>query len=555
MNLTQKLSKNLVKKGNPSELWWKGAVIYQIYPRSFNDSNNDGVGDINGITEKLDYLETLGVEAIWLSPFFKSPMKDFGYDVSDYKDVDPIFGTLEDFKIMIEKAHNCGIRIIIDQVLSHTSNEHPWFKESRKDKTNPKSDWYVWADAKADGTPPNNWLSIFGGSAWHWDTTRKQYYMKNFLVEQPDLNFHCEEVQDAILDTVRFWLNLGVDGFRLDTVNFYFCDKLLRDNPPRDALAESYADISEFNPYSMQEHVYDKTQIENIDFLKKFRKLLDEYPGSTSVGEVGAAHHSLKVISDYTKDNDKVHMCYSFDFLSENFSTKYFENTISKFENIVTDGWACWSLSNHDITRHITRWLKSKDITKDFALFCISFLISTRGTICLYQGEELGFNESELEYKDIIDPLGLTFWPEIKGRDGCRTPFAWDETENGGFSEVRPWLPVDSNHIKNAASKQINDLNSIFNAYKKILEFRKNSDTLKLGTIKAKAIDENVLEITRTYEKNTIILYLNFTNNSVTLPYDESKYSLVETISNNVKVENNTIFLGSFATCFMENRS
>ena len=267
--------------------WWRGAVIYQVYPRSFYDSNGDGIGDLPGVTAKLDYIASLNVDAIWLSPFFTSPMKDFGYDVSDYRNVDPIFGTLEDFDELIAEAHKRDLKIMIDQVLSHSSDQHPWFVESRANRDNPKADWYVWADPKSDGTPPNNWLSVFGGSAWAWDSRRKQYYLHNFLTSQPDLNFHNPEVQKQVLSDVKFWLDRGVDGFRLDAINFCFHDPKLRDNPASKAVAEGSIGVRKENPYAYQFHKFDKTQPENIDFLKRLRALLDQYPGTTTVGEIG----------------------------------------------------------------------------------------------------------------------------------------------------------------------------------------------------------------------------------------------------------------------------
>ena len=253
--------------GTADRDWWRGAVIYQVYPRSFQDSDGDGIGDLKGITARLDYIASLGVDAIWVSPFFKSPMADMGYDVSDYRDVDPMFGTLDDFDAMLDRAHELGMRIIIDQVLSHTSDQHDWFRESRATRTNPKADWYVWADAKPDGTAPNNWLSIFGGPAWEWDGTRMQYYMHSFLASQPDINFHCPEARDALIEAMRFWLDRGVDGFRLDACNHYFHDVQLRDNPP--TRRASAHDVPDSNPYGFQEHLYDKTQPENLPFLRR----------------------------------------------------------------------------------------------------------------------------------------------------------------------------------------------------------------------------------------------------------------------------------------------
>ncbi|MGV3651977.1 MAG: alpha-amylase family glycosyl hydrolase, partial [Devosia sp.] len=288
--------------------WWRGAVIYQVYPRSFQDSNGDGIGDLPGILRRLDYLASLGIDAIWLSPIFPSPQADMGYDVSNYTDIDPLFGSLEDFDSLIKGAHERGLKVIIDQVLSHTSDHHPWFRESRVSRTNARADWYVWADPKPDGSPPNNWPSVFGGRAWEWNATRRQYYLHNFLTSQPDLNFHNPAVQDAVLDVMRFWLERGVDGFRFDTVNYYFHDAQLRSNPPVKRPEHlPYA----VNPYDMQEHKFSKSQPENIAYLKRVRQLMDEFPGTTTVGEVGDSHKAVQLMAEYTSGTDKLHMCYS----------------------------------------------------------------------------------------------------------------------------------------------------------------------------------------------------------------------------------------------------
>ncbi|MCU0831460.1 MAG: alpha-amylase family glycosyl hydrolase, partial [Rhizobiaceae bacterium] len=299
-------------KSAPNADWWRGAVIYQIYPRSFQDSNGDGIGDLKGITERLDHVASLGVDAIWLSPFFTSPMKDMGYDVSDYCDVDPVFGTLADFDALVAKAHALGLKVMIDQVLSHSSDQHPWFIESKSSRTNKKADWYVWADAKPAGDPPTNWQSVFGGSAWTWHSGRRQYYLHNFLASQPDLNFHNPAVQDALLKTTEFWLKRGVDGFRLDTVNFYVHDARLRDNPGVDLAPGALPAV---NPYGHQTHLFDKTRPENIAFLKRFRALLDRFDARAAVGEVGDEDRSLKTMAEYTSGGDRLHMCYSFDML------------------------------------------------------------------------------------------------------------------------------------------------------------------------------------------------------------------------------------------------
>lgn len=430
--------------------WWKGAVIYQIYPRSYKDTNGDGVGDLPGIVQKLDYIAGLGVDAIWISPFFTSPMKDFGYDVSDYQDVDPLFGTLDDFKQLLSKAHSLGVRVLIDLVLSHTSDRHPWFIESRSSRTNDKADWYVWAEPKLDGTPPTNWFSIFGGSAWEWDTRRRQYFLHNFLTSQPDLNFHNPQVQDALLDVVRFWLDLGVDGFRLDTVNMYVHDQQLRDNPP--IGNKRVNGIDESNPYALQEPLYNITRPENLQFLERFRQVLDQYPAVTSVGELGAVTDMYTRIAEYTEQGKRIHMAYSFDFMTKEFSAAHIRRVVEKME-AMQGGWSCWAFSNHDIARAVTRW----GVGHQAAPLLTAILTSLRGSSCFYEGEELGLPEAEIAYEDVQDPFGIRFWPEFKGRDGCRTPIPWNGTEaNAGFTDagVKPWLPIPEQHKALAVDQQ-----------------------------------------------------------------------------------------------------
>lgn len=495
--------------------WWRGCVIYQVYPRSYQDTSGDGIGDIRGIIERLDHIASLGVDAIWLSPFFKSPMADFGYDVSDYCDVDPMFGTLSDFDELIGLAHAKGLKIIIDQVISHSSDQHGWFKESRSSRDNPKADWYVWADPKPDGTAPNNWLSIFGGPAWEWDTARRQYYMHNFLASQPDLNFHNPDVQNAILDTVRFWLDRGVDGFRLDTVNFYVHDKLLRDNPPLSLNAEDGnfmgVDAPDTNPYGFQDHLYDKSQPENIVFLQRVRTLLNEYEGRTTVGEVGDGRRSLKTVAAYTNGGDKLHMCYTFDMLGGEFSAEHFRRSIANFQSVVKDGWVCWSFSNHDVERHVSRWLQEGDDAEHLARFAITMLSSFRGSICLYQGEELGLEEAEIAYEDLTDPYGIRFWPAYKGRDGCRTPMVWEKNAaHAGFSDAaRTWLPVPEGHLRHAADQQEKVFGSVLNYYRSMLAFRKSHPALIDGDMIFIETNKDVLAFIRETPEQRLVIVLN----------------------------------------------
>ncbi len=500
--------------------WWRGAVIYQIYPRSFQDTNADGIGDIKGITRRLRHVASLGVDAIWLSPFFSSPMADMGYDVSDYCNVDPMFGTLADFDEMMEEAHRLGLKVIIDQVISHTSDRHPWFVESRSSRTNPKADWYVWADPKPDGTPPTNWLSIFGGPGWEWDGVRKQYYMHNFLIAQPDLNFHNPEVQDAVLDAVRFWLDRGVDGFRLDTVNYYFHDKQLRNNPPMVYDTDGAGMETDTNPYSMQNHLYDKTQPENIGFLKRLRGLLDSYEGRATVGEVGDGPRSLSTLALYTTGNDKLHMCYTFDFLGPAFDAGYIRKVMTTVAETVTNGWVCWAFSNHDVVRHVTRFSQKPEEQDRVAKLSIVLLSVLRGSICLYQGEELGLTEAELAFEDLRDPYGIRFWPAFKGRDGCRTPMVWEaKAQHGGFTDgSRTWLPVPSEHITRAVDAQEGLETSVLHQYRAVLAFRKAHPPLIDGDMTFLDTNQDLLAFVREKGGEKLLFVFNLTREAQDFP-------------------------------------
>ena len=495
----------------PDKDWWRGAVIYQIYPRSYQDTNGDGIGDLRGIAERLAHVASLGVDAIWISPFFTSPMKDFGYDVSDYQDVDPIFGVLADFDALIAEAHRLNIRVMIDLVLSHTSDKHPWFVESRSRRTNPRADWYVWADSRPDGTPPNNWLSIFGGSAWQWDPTRLQYYMHNFLTSQPDLNLHNPDVQDALLSVARFWLERGVDGFRLDTINFYFHDKELRDNPSLAPERRNAQTAPAVNPYNYQEHIYDKNQPENLDFLKRFRALMEEFPAIAAVGEVGDSQRGLEIAGEYTSGGDKMHMCYAFEFLAPDPLTPAFvAETQHALEKAAPEGWVCWAFSNHDVMRHISRWGGAVTDHEAHAKLLASLLMCLRGSVCIYQGEELALPEAELAYEDLQDPYGIQFWPDFKGRDGCRTPMVWDSGQpSGGFSDGRPWLPVPPAHLERAVDVQEGDAASVLAHYRRFLAFRKQHAALVKGEIAFQSAEGAILSFVRTHGNEKVFCAFN----------------------------------------------
>ncbi len=468
--------------------WWRGGVIYQVYPRSFCDSDGDGVGDLPGVHSRIDYLAALGVDGVWISPFFKSPMRDFGYDISDYCAVDPSFGTLADFDSLLDAAHSAGLKLVIDQVYSHTSDQHEWFKQSRASRDNPKADWYVWADARPDGGPPNNWISLFGGQAWSWESRRKQYYMHNFLSEQPDLNFHNPEVRAAILAVARFWLERGIDGFRLDVANFYFHDPLLRSNPPK-------SDNGGFDrPYWHQRHLYDRSQPENLEFMAELRREIDRHGELMTVAEIGSDSYIARSI-EYTEPG-RLHTAYNF-LLLENgpLTAGLIRSALESWTS--KTAWPSWSFSNHDVVRARTRW-GGTAAGDDFAQALMGLLLCLRGTIFLYQGDELGLPQAEVPYERLRDPEGIRFWPDSLGRDGCRTPLPWRaDAPNAGFSASEPWLPVDPRHAALAVDRQEVDPNSTLALTRRMIAFRKAHQALRLGEIAFLDVPEPLLAFTR----------------------------------------------------------
>ena len=532
--------------------WWRGAVIYQIYPRSYQDSNGDGIGDLRGIVQRLPYIASLGVDAIWISPFFTSPMKDFGYDVSDYCDVDPMFGTLADFDAVVQTAHRLGLRVMIDLVLSHTSDAHPWFKQSKQDKTNPRANWFVWADAKPDGTPPNNWLSVFGGSAWAWDGKRMQYFLHNFLTSQPDLNFHEPAVQEALLDVERFWLKRGVDGFRLDTINFYFADKLLRDNPALPPEMRNNTIAPSVNPYNWQDHIHSKNQPENLEFLRKFRAELEPY-GAAAVGEVGDAQRGLEIMAEYTSGGDKVQMCYPFELLQPTRATAPMLQTV--FERLAAaapDAWPCWSYSNHDTVRHVTRWGLTPEATRLFA----TLLICLRGSVCLYQGEELGLAEADVAFEDLQDPYGIQFWPEFKGRDGCRTPMVWEvSNQSSGFTTGKPWLPVPPEHMAQSVAAQEADPGAMLSHYRRVIALRKANPALVRGGHGPVQADGAVVSFTRTEGGQTLFCAFNLGDAAAVIHLPVGEWTLLDAALASAEPDaSGAVKLGPWQACLLQKR-
>ena len=481
----------------PQADWWKSAVFYQIYPRSFLDTNGDGIGDLKGIEARLDYIAALGVDAIWMSPVFTSPMKDFGYDVSDYRGIDPIFGSLQDFDALVAGAHARGLKLIIDQVWSHTSDQHAWFLESASSRDNDKAGWYVWAEAKPDGTAPNNWMAVFGGPSWTWNPRRRQYYLHNFLVEQPDLNFWNPAVQDAILDVARFWLDRGVDGFRLDVINFLFHDKALTDNPSA-GLAKPPVQATEF-----QRHVHDRSQPETLAFLGRLRALIDSYGDRMTIGEIGDADMLGRQI-EYTATAARLQTAYSFFFLTaRDPAPTLFAEAMEAWAK--AEGWPSWSLSNHDFVRFPTRMAHSGEPAQVKGL--LALLLSLRGTPFLYQGDELGLPHAEVPFERLQDPFAKAIYIGESGRDGARTPMPWtNDAPNAGFSDAaETWLPVDPRHLKLAAAVQEGDPASMLSFTRTMLGLRKRSPALQAGAVRMLEAGPGVLAFERSLDGERVL--------------------------------------------------
>jgi alpha-glucosidase len=495
--------------------WWHGAVIYHIYPRSFADSNGDGIGDLSGIATHLHYVASLGVDAIWLSPFFPSPMKDFGYDISDYCDVDPIFGTVADFDRLLSRAHALGLRVVIDQVLSHTSDQHPWFRQSRMSRDNPRSDWYVWADARADGTPPNNWQSQFGGSAWTWDAHRRQYFMHNFLREQPDLNVHNPAVQDALFQCMRFWLDRGVDGFRLDAINHAMHDRQLRDNPPAPPGVRPPRRSSDF-----QQALHNRSQPEMIPFLERIRALTEEYGGRFTVAEIGG-EGSESDLPAYTQGTRRLHTAYGFNFLyADRLSPALVRRAMDAWPHTPGSGWPSWAFSNHDAPRAVSRWAAPEERAA-CARFAMLLLLTLRGNVFLYQGEELGLPQAQLAFEDLRDPEAVANWPLTLGRDGARTPMPWiAASPQAGFTTGKPWLPLGSGHAKLAVDAQQLDAHSTLNLTRHLLGFRRQHAALRTGTLRFLDAPEPLLAFERGTGGERLLCLFNFGAAAQPVPAD-----------------------------------
>jgi alpha-glucosidase len=480
-------------------LWWRDGVIYQVYPRSFYDSDGDGLGDLPGITQKLDYIANLGVDAIWLSPFYPTPDKDFGYDISDYCDVDPRFGSLADFDDLLQAAHARGLKVVLDLVLNHTSDQHPWFQQSRSSRDHPKRDWYLWRDPKPNGKPPNNWPSVFGGSGWELDPHTGQYFLHLFVKEQADVNWRNPELRQAMLDVVCFWLGRGADGFRLDVFNAYFKDAQFKDNPSL--------------PIVGMKHIYDIDQPEMFPLLKELRQILDAHPGSYAVGETFLP--SPQKAAMYAGE-DKLHASFSFEFTgtmgfgSARLTPKSIMEHINRREQAfaAAGAWPTTVMGNHDVPRPASRYSRTENDA--MPRLAMALLLTLRGTPYLYYGDEIGMRELKLRRDQILDPVGKAFWPIIKGRDGCRTPMQWDDSPQAGFSSTQPWLAVHENYPTRNVAAQAQDPASIYNLTRDLLHLRKCSPALQRGDMAfIHSGAKSVLAFTRTIGAESVLVLLN----------------------------------------------
>jgi len=484
------------------KIWWRDGVVYQIYPRSFADTNGDGIGDLNGIIQHLDYLAELGIDAVWYSPFFPSPDVDFGYDVSNYTDIDPQYGKLADFDRLVDESHKRGIKVILDLVLNHTSTQHPWFVESRKGKDNPYSDWYIWRDAKPDGSLPNNWEAIFGTAGWEFDPVRGQYYYHMFYPQQADLNWRNPEVRKACLDVFRFWLDRGADGFRLDVFSNYFKHPDLPDNPPAIGL----------RAFDRQKHIYDSNQPEMIPFLREMRELLDSYPDRYAVGETFLANPEN--VAQYTAPG-LIHAAFDFEMLHCHWNPACYLKAILTTERAMdTESWPVYTLNNHDTSRSASRF--HADESDERLKVAATLLMTIRGTPFIYYGEEIGMRNIHIPRREIKDGVAKKYWPIFDGRDKNRSPMQWNGKFNSGFSTGKPWLPVHPNYVKRNVEVQKQDPRSLFNFYRKLIQVRRESTALRSGLFHPVTFDpRKVLAYLRQDQNQTALVILNFSHRPV----------------------------------------
>jgi alpha-glucosidase len=475
--------------------WWRSGIIYQIYPRSFMDSNGDGVGDLEGIRTRLDYLEWLGIDAVWISPIYPSPMADFGYDVSDYTGIHPIFGTMDDFDRLIEDAHSRGIRVILDFVPNHTSHQHPWFQESRSSKENPKRDWYIWRQARPGGGPPNNWLSHFGGSAWEWDEETGQFYYHAFLKEQPDLNWRNPKVQGAMMDVLRFWLRKGVDGFRVDVIWELIKDHSLRDNPANPGYQEG-----KVRPYLQLLPLNSADQPEVHDIVRLMRGVIDEFPRRVFIGEIYLPLERL--VKYYGEQGPECHLPYNFLLVTLPWEARRIAAAIDKYQRLLpADACPNWVVGNHDVKRVATRAGPAQRSVAATMLFTLP------GALTMYYGDEIGMEDVPVSRSEEHDPVGKNIGSHFS-RDPARTPMPWDATSNAGFTTAKPWLPI-GDHARTNVEQQKEDSGSLLNLYRRLVDLRRAEPALTVGRYLGLPADGDLIAYIREAGEVRFLVVLN----------------------------------------------
>jgi alpha-glucosidase len=488
-----------MKEKKEKHLWWQEGIIYQIYPRSFQDSDGDGIGDLQGIIKRLDYLKWLDINALWISPIFPSPMADFGYDISDYRDIHPLFGTMDDFDAMLKEVHDRDMKLILDLVPNHTSDEHPWFQESKSSRNNPKRDWYLWYDAKPDGSAPNNWLSVFGGSAWEWDEHTRQYYYHAFHKKQPDLNWRNPEVQQAMLEVMRFWLDKGVDGFRVDVMWHMIKDEQLRDNPPN----PHYNPLE--LPYRQLLPTFSTDQPEVHDIVKMMRQVLDSYEERMMIGEIYLP--VSKLVAYYGRDNKGAHLPFNFQLLTLPWDAQQLASAISEYEGALPPGgWPNWVLSNHDKPRIISRVGKSQ------ARVAAMLLLTLRGTPTIYYGDEIGMRDVPIPPEEVQDPQGLNTPDMNLSRDPARTPMQWEDSNQAGFTEATPWLRLPENFRRVNVKAQQDSPYSMLSFHKRLIKLRQEEPALHIGSYTPVHADNQIIAYTRQADDRRFLIVLNLSH-------------------------------------------
>ncbi|GAB3256338.1 alpha-amylase family glycosyl hydrolase [Larkinella harenae] len=518
-----------MQKGSNDHLWWQKGVIYQIYPRSYQDSNGDGIGDLPGILTRLDHLQWLGVTAVWLSPIYPSPMADFGYDISDYRGIHPLFGTQDDFDTLLREVHQRGMKLILDLVPNHTSDQHPWFLESRSSRDNPKRDWYIWHDALPDGSAPNNWLSVFGGSGWEWDETTGQFYYHAFLKEQPDLNWRNPEVQKAMFDVMRFWLNKGVDGFRVDVMWHMIKDDQFRDNPVNPDYQPHMA------TYEQRLPVYSTDQPEVHALVLAMRNVLDEYDERLMIGEIYLPVHQL--VTYYGIDGKGAHLPFNFQLLLLPWEAPQIAAAIDQYEGVLpTGGWPNWVLGNHDQPRITSR------VGREQARVAAMLLLTLRGTPTIYYGEEIGMRDVPIPVEEVQDPQGLNMPDKNLSRDPARTPMQWDATTNAGFTTGKPWLRLAGNFARENVNSQKDDPYSMLSLYRRLLLLRQKEPSLMVGDYKPVYADTQLIAyIRQAAHADRFLIILNLSHRPVYFKAKDASLSGVVEVATYPELEGQTV--------------